>query len=218
MAAALNRGESDRETKRLLVVGRRRLYLQALCEYLVAKGVTASLAIDASQSSSVDAPDMVLIDCPSGAEAASGQVAEIAQRLPDARFLLLVPSTSARERSRDLGALNVLGCVSAHHGHAELMRWLAGPRARGGIQGSRSVGAPQSTVLSSLSGRETSVLELMVGGYSTEEIAGKLGISPHTVRTHVQNVMAKLGARSRIEMINIGRRSGVKSARLGAPS
>ncbi len=47
--------------------------------------------------------------------------------------------------------------------------------------------------------RERAVLELLREGLSNAEIARCLGMSPNTVRTHVQNLLTKLGARSRFE-------------------
>lgn len=50
-----------------------------------------------------------------------------------------------------------------------------------------------------LTPRERQVLELLVEGASGQAIARALGISPNTVRTHVQNVLTKLQVRSRLE-------------------
>lgn len=52
--------------------------------------------------------------------------------------------------------------------------------------------------LRSLSAREREVLALISEGGSTTEIADHLSISPKTVKTHVQNVLAKLDVRSRL--------------------
>jgi DNA-binding NarL/FixJ family response regulator len=53
--------------------------------------------------------------------------------------------------------------------------------------------------LSKLSTRERQVLALVAKGKKTAEIAELLVISPETARTHVQNVLAKLGFHSRLE-------------------
>jgi DNA-binding NarL/FixJ family response regulator len=50
-----------------------------------------------------------------------------------------------------------------------------------------------------LTRRESEVLVRLTGGSSTDEIAQSLGISKHTVRTHVQNLLAKLGVHSKLE-------------------
>ena len=52
-------------------------------------------------------------------------------------------------------------------------------------------------VVDALTSRELEVLQLVVRGLSTQEIAGRLGVSRHTVRTHVQQVLRKLGVHAR---------------------
>jgi two-component system nitrate/nitrite response regulator NarL len=50
-----------------------------------------------------------------------------------------------------------------------------------------------------LSLREREVLALLGQGWSNESIGNRLFISPHTVRTHIQNILEKLGMHSRLE-------------------
>mgnify|MGYP001241974159 CR=1 FL=1 len=52
-----------------------------------------------------------------------------------------------------------------------------------------------------LSVREQDVLRLMARGLSTSEIAGRLGLSANTVKTHRRGLLVKLGARNRIEAL-----------------
>ncbi len=52
-----------------------------------------------------------------------------------------------------------------------------------------------------LTDREVDVLRYLPTRLSTIEIAGQLGISPNTVKTHLKNIYHKLGARSRNEAI-----------------
>jgi DNA-binding CsgD family transcriptional regulator len=54
-----------------------------------------------------------------------------------------------------------------------------------------------------LSGKERKVLAELARGNTTEEIGLLLGVSPHTVRTHVKNLMRKLGARTRAHAVAI---------------
>lgn len=48
----------------------------------------------------------------------------------------------------------------------------------------------------SLSARESEVLSLIVGEYTTNEIAEELCVNCETVRTHRKNLLMKLGARN----------------------
>jgi non-specific serine/threonine protein kinase len=51
-----------------------------------------------------------------------------------------------------------------------------------------------------LTGRERQVAELVAGGASNPEIAATLSITRHTVKTHVQHILAKLDCQSRIDI------------------
>lgn len=61
----------------------------------------------------------------------------------------------------------------------------------------REVRAPQAS--ESLTDRELEVLKLVALGGSNKSIAKELGISEATVKTHVSNMLAKLGLRSRTQ-------------------
>ena len=52
-----------------------------------------------------------------------------------------------------------------------------------------------------LSPRESEIVQLVAAGETGPEIAEHLHISHATVRTHVRNAMAKLGARSRAQLV-----------------
>ena len=54
-----------------------------------------------------------------------------------------------------------------------------------------------------LSSRECAVLTCMAAGDSTEETAVSLAMSPHTVRSHLRNIMRKLEARTRAHAVAI---------------
>ena len=56
---------------------------------------------------------------------------------------------------------------------------------------------------SSLSVREVEVLRMLIDGASSAEIAAKLGISEHTVKFHRTNVLTKVGADSRADLLRL---------------
>lgn len=53
-----------------------------------------------------------------------------------------------------------------------------------------------------LTRRETEILELLSSGLRNAEVAGKLFISPATVKKHIENIYAKLQLQSRVELVN----------------
>ena len=61
----------------------------------------------------------------------------------------------------------------------------------------------------SLTAREQEVLRAMSSGASRQEIAVQLGISPNTVRTHMQSILTKLGVHTSLAAVTLARRAGV---------
>jgi two-component system NarL family response regulator len=53
------------------------------------------------------------------------------------------------------------------------------------------------------------VLGLLAAGRSTRQMAEDLYVSPATVRTHVEHILGKLQAHSRLEAVVIGAREGL---------
>jgi DNA-binding CsgD family transcriptional regulator len=69
-------------------------------------------------------------------------------------------------------------------------------------------GSDQSDTWQDLTARERSVLELLAGGATTESAARQLGISPATIRTHVEKMRVKLGVSTRAALVANGFRLG----------
>jgi DNA-binding NarL/FixJ family response regulator len=64
-------------------------------------------------------------------------------------------------------------------------------------------------LVESLTPREREVLRCMVAGLGRKAVAERLFLSPHTVRTHMQNVLGKLGVHSTLAAVALARRAGV---------
>jgi len=60
-----------------------------------------------------------------------------------------------------------------------------------------------------LTERERVVLSLMVEGLNNTQIAGRLAVSPSTIKSHVSNILTKLGAASRTEAVTLALRHGL---------
>lgn len=85
---------------------------------------------------------------------------------------------------------------SAMGSEADIHMSMSGPRETGSTVRAHSRPGP-------LSRREREVFELLADGLSGAEIAERLVLSPETVRTHIRNGMAKLGASTRSQAVAI---------------
>ncbi|MFD0852514.1 response regulator transcription factor, partial [Actinomadura adrarensis] len=56
---------------------------------------------------------------------------------------------------------------------------------------------------------EREVLTLVATGLSNDDISGRLRLSPHTVKTHINRTMAKLGVGDRAQLVIIAYESGL---------
>jgi DNA-binding CsgD family transcriptional regulator len=83
-------------------------------------------------------------------------------------------------------------------------------RSRQGVGSGGVVGRP------ALTRREREILGLLAEGMSGAQIAGKLVLSPETVRTHVRNAMAKLGASTRSQAVVMAMQSNEIAGEEGA--
>lgn len=69
--------------------------------------------------------------------------------------------------------------------------------------------SPAAEPATPLTARELEVLRLLAEGAANKTIAWKLGISEHTVKFHVAQILAKLNAGTRTEAVTIGIRQGL---------
>lgn len=110
---------------------------------------------------------------------------------------------------RDASANEILAAVGAAAAGLvtvapEWLDALATPRAN--ALRTTTNGAPHASALSS---RELEVLRLIAEGLANKQIAGRLGISEHTVKFHVASLFAKLHASTRAEAVMTGARRGM---------
>ncbi len=76
----------------------------------------------------------------------------------------------------------------------------------------RSNMSKDGAILESLTPREAEILSCLAAGKSGVKIAEELKIAPLTVRTHVRNMMSKLGVHSRLEAVVFGVKHGLIDA------
>ncbi|HMO95280.1 MAG TPA: response regulator transcription factor [Tepidiformaceae bacterium] len=148
-------------------------------------------------------PDVVLMDLLMPVKDGITAIGEIRREMPDVEVIAL---TSVLEDASVVGAVKAgaIGYLLKDTQSGELRRAIKAA-AEGQVQLSpqaaarlmREVRTPESP--ESLTDRETEVLRLLAGGYANKEIARELIIGEKTVKTHVSNILAKLGVQSRTQ-------------------
>jgi DNA-binding NarL/FixJ family response regulator len=185
---------------RLVLCDRQTMFVEALCVALTDLGheVTATDQEDRlTELVSASRPEVCVVDTQRGNALALG--AALREKLPDMRLLALVGSArpdvwAALDDGVLAGVVNkacdIVLVERAIRRVAEGQSVLEGFR--------RPVVVPQrKPERSMLTDRERAVLMLLSQGASTEAMALELGVSPNTVRTHVQNVLHKTGVNGR---------------------
>ncbi|MDQ3616548.1 MAG: response regulator transcription factor [Actinomycetota bacterium] len=171
-----------------------------------AEGATAD---DAIRLAAEHRPDVVLLDIHmpgSGIHAAQ----EIARTLPETAIVMLSASGEDDDLFDSLRA-GASGYVQKDSDPARLADALRGVVSGDAAMSPRLVArimdefrapskrrfARKSTAAAKLSAREWEVIQLLGEGLSTEEVAGRLFVSPTTVRVHVSTVLRKLRVKDR---------------------
>lgn len=153
-------------------------------------------------------PDLVLVDATLGLEGSPSLVVQIMEAYPKVKVVVLgddrdldlllaaIRAGAAGVVGKTHGAATVLRVTSAvMAGEAAVPRGMLLEVARRMAVGDRTADSP----ISRLSPRERQVLSLLSRGWDNTRIARELFISQHTVRTHIQNILEKLGMHSKLE-------------------
>jgi DNA-binding NarL/FixJ family response regulator len=193
---------------RLLIVDDHSVVRQGLRMFL---GLDADLDIVGEASDGAEAvalarelhPDVVLMDLIMPVMDGISAIKTIRSELPDIEVLAL---TSVLEDASVIGAVRAgaIGYLLKTTEADELRRAIKAAAA-GQVQLSpeaavrlmREVRAPESP--EALTERETQVLRLVAQGMGNKQIARVLHVGEKTVKTHVSNVLGKLGVQSRTQ-------------------
>lgn len=212
---------TGRPTVRVLIVDGQQMMATSLAlalqrEVGIAVPATVNSLAAARALVSQDPPDVVLLDQRLPDESVVEAIIELRRLAPRSRVVLLVASSddAVLVAATQAGAAGFVATTSPVEELVAAVRAAAAgdvlispvllPRLLARLQAPTVRGDGQQ-----LTAREREVLELIAEGLSNAAIAARLVLSVNTVRNHVQNLLTKLGAHSKLEALSVAVRDGL---------
>ena len=213
------RGAADKGFMRILLVDDHPITRAALSSLLEGHGFTvAGEAADGEEAIELARrllPDLVLLDLSMPGLDGLSALPRIREAAPETEVVVLTASGTEENLLGAIrgGAAGYLLKSEPPERIAEFLRGVAdgqaalsGEVARRLLEQVREGGVGRSvpeSIVASLSARELEVLLLLDEHLGTDEIAERLYISEHTVRSHVKSLMRKLNVSSRREALDV---------------
>lgn len=159
-------------------------------------------------------PDVILMDIVLPQMDGVATTRAIRQQYPHVKIIAL-SSFKEGQLIKDVLEAGAIGYLLKDVSAAELVRAI---RAAHAGRATLSPEAAQALVKltneppalgQDLTQREREVLSLMIEGLNNTQIAGRLTVSPSTIKSHVSRVLAKLGVASRTEAVTLALRNRI---------
>jgi len=203
------------EPVHVLIVDDHQLFRTGLAELLAEEGLKVVGAVG-DGASALDlvvqcAPDVVLMDLEMPGLSGVETTRQIAKIAPRTRVVVLTIDADEQSVADAIAAgacgyllkgtslPSLVAGIKAAVAGESLISAAVGVKLFGRLRADDRRTANEQRVYSELSERELEILKLLASGMRNAEIAKELFISPHTVRTHISNILAKLRISSRIE-------------------
>ena len=173
---------------------------------LVAEASNGKEALDAFRSHQ---PDVTLMDLQMPEVDGLDAIESIRTEFPDARIIVLTTYSGDTQVLRALKA-GARAYILKGHVHKELLETIRAVHA-----GQKRIPSDIAAQLADhaaddpLTEREIHVLRLIAAGNSNKMIADRLSIGEATVKSHVTNILSKLGANDRAHAVTIGLKRGI---------
>jgi DNA-binding NarL/FixJ family response regulator len=173
---------------------------------LVAEASNGKEAIEAFRSHQ---PDVTLMDLQMPGVDGLAAIEVIRTEFPEARIIVLTTYSGDMQVLRALKA-GARGYILKGHVHRELLDTIRAVHA-----GQKRIPPEIAAELAdhatddALTEREIDVLRLIAAGNANKQIADHLSIGEATVKSHVTNILSKLGANDRAHAVTIGLKRGI---------
>jgi DNA-binding NarL/FixJ family response regulator len=153
-------------------------------------------------------PDVTLMDLQMPTMSGTDAITTIRGEFPEARIVVLTAYKGDIQalRAFKAGAVGYLLKNMLRKELLDTIRIVASGRRRVPPEIARELG--EHIIDEQLSEREIEVLKLIAAGTSNKIIAAELSLAETTVKTHVQNILLKLGANDRTHAVTIALKRG----------
>lgn len=208
----------------VLVVDDHRVFAEALAIAIgLERGVTVRVATscpEAIELAGTLRPDIVLMDLEMPGMGGLAAIREVRLAHPGATVLVVSGHDDdlSRARALEAGAVGYVSKLSSiDEITAAVRRAQTGePLVEGDEAGRlmrllrhrRHQEATERQRVNRLTPRQVEILQLMAGGESPAEIARQLGMSPLTLRTHIQNILTRLGVHTKLDAVALAIKHG----------
>jgi DNA-binding NarL/FixJ family response regulator len=173
---------------------------------LVAEASNGEEAIEAFRS---HRPDVTLMDLQMPGLNGLDAIDRIRSEFRDARIIVLTTYTGDIQVLRALRA-GARAYILKGHVHKELLEAIRAVHAgQKRIPPDIAAELAEHAMDDELTGREIDVLKLVAAGNGNKQIADQLSIGEATVKSHVTNILSKLGANDRSHAVTIGLKRGI---------
>jgi len=212
---------------RVLVVDDHKLFAEAVQLALEKHGMEVVVATSPDEGLEAAvrmSPDVVLLDIGLPGRSGLDLGREILEERPDAK-IVVVTSFDDQRALQEAVRLGFHGFLTKDTKLPQLVRAITDVAEgqlvvphRLAIRRRNGESEESDLLASQLTRREREVLSLLALGSNSSEIARALVVSPNTVRTHVQSILAKLQVHSRLEAVAFATRHQLLATPPGAPA
>jgi DNA-binding NarL/FixJ family response regulator len=154
-------------------------------------------------------PDITLMDLQMPEMSGIDAISAIRGESPDARIIVLTTHAGDFQVSRAIKAGARAYLLKGMLGNELLETIRAVHAGKKRLSAEIAAEIAEHAADDALTPREIDVLRLVARGNANKEIARKLSLTEETVKTHVKNILAKLGASDRTHAVAIGFKRGI---------